>query len=151
MKESLKEYIIPMDPFPAPRMSRRDRFRPSPSAQRFYGNRDEMRAHLSTLGISELPPAMGFSFHIPVSKSWSNAKKELHIGGMHQMKPDLDNLIKAVLDSITYGKGRDDAHLGSILFAQKVWATEGAGRIMLYVPDDSDPQWKNMVRKWMGV
>lgn len=132
----MKEFEIPMDPFSAPRISRRDAWKPTPAVSRYYGNRDLFRMEANKLGLSELPPAMGFIFHIPVSKSWNKGKKEAHIGQMHQLKPDLDNVIKAVLDCITYGRAKDDAHLGTIIFAQKLWTYESKGKILLYVPED---------------
>jgi len=131
----MKEITIKMNPFPAPRMSRRDSWNPSSSAQRFFRNRDQFKLLANTEGLTELPPAMGFTFHIPMPASWSKSKKAKHFGQMHQQKPDLDNMIKAVLDCLTYGREKDDAHMGTILMAQKIWAAEGEGRIMLYIPE----------------
>tara|TARA_R110000737_G_C14489855_1_gene470036 strand:+ start:127 stop:345 length:219 start_codon:yes stop_codon:yes gene_type:complete len=43
---------------------------------------------------------MVFSFELP--KSWSKKKKKQMEGQEHKQKPDLDNLIKAVKDTIFY-------------------------------------------------
>jgi Holliday junction resolvase RusA-like endonuclease len=48
-------------------------------------------------------PSHGFAitFYIPVPQSWSKKKKKLHHGMLHQSTPDLDNLLKAMKDSLT--------------------------------------------------
>ena len=49
----------------------------------------------------ELPPSgLSVTFYIPTPKSWSEKKKALHHGLLHQSKPDIDNLTKAFLDSL---------------------------------------------------
>ena len=56
-------------------------------------------------------------FYIPMPKSWSKKKKyqmSLHV---HQQKPDLDNLVKALLDAVF----NDDSHVHSII-AYKFWS-----------------------------
>jgi Holliday junction resolvase RusA-like endonuclease len=130
------EFRFDIAPVGAPRLSRRDRWDPSPAARRYYAFRDHFTLLANAQGLTELPPAMAFIFAVPMPASWSKREQAQHIGRMHQNKPDIDNMIKAVLDSLTYGKGRDDAHLSTIIFAQKVWADHGAGSIHLYVPDE---------------
>ena len=63
-------------------------------------------------------------FYMPMPKSWSKKKKREMELRPHEQKPDLDNLLKALLDA-QYG---DDSHVSSIA-AMKVWATEGAIKI----------------------
>ena len=46
------------------------------------------------------PSGLHITFFIPVPKSWSKKKKKLHHGVFHQSKPDIDNLMKAFLDSL---------------------------------------------------
>jgi Holliday junction resolvase RusA-like endonuclease len=55
-------------------------------------------------------------------ESWSRKKRALYDGQPHQQKPDLDNLVKAVLDAI-YGddSGIWDTH------SQKRWTSEAKG------------------------
>lgn len=64
-------------------------------------------------------PEQGASitFFIPVSKSWSKKKKKLYHGTLHQEKPDLDNLLKALTDSLLT-EDKKIAHYGELC---KVW------------------------------
>jgi Holliday junction resolvase RusA-like endonuclease len=39
-------------------------------------------------------------FYIPCPKTWSQKKKKQYHGSLHQAKPDIDNLVKAVFDSL---------------------------------------------------
>jgi Holliday junction resolvase RusA-like endonuclease len=61
-------------------------------------------------------------FYLPMPESWSRKKRALYDGQPHQQKPDLDNLVKAVLDAI-YGddSGVWDTH------SQKRWTSEAKG------------------------
>lgn len=60
------------------------------------------------------------TFVLPMPASWPKAKRWKHIDGPHRQKPDLDNLVKALLDAI-YG---DDAVVYD-LHARKVWGKRG--------------------------
>jgi Holliday junction resolvase RusA-like endonuclease len=46
------------------------------------------------------PEGAALTFFIPVPRSWSKKKKRAHHGKLHQAKPDLDNLLKAMLDAL---------------------------------------------------
>ena len=61
------------------------------------------------------------TFYIPMPKSWSKKKKALMHGTQHQQKPDIDNLLKAVLDATM----KEDCTVWSIC-THKRWAYEGA-------------------------
>ena len=60
-------------------------------------------------------------FHIKMPKSWSKKKKLEMDGEPHRQTPDVDNLGKALLDSV-FG---NDAHISDIRIT-KVWANMGA-------------------------
>lgn len=62
------------------------------------------------------------TFYLPMAKSWSNKKKEKMDGLPHENKPDIDNLLKALLDSL-FEEDCKIHHIGTI---KKVWAYEGA-------------------------
>ena len=53
------------------------------------------------------------SFYIPVPKSWSKKKKAQYHGSLHQSTPDIDNLVKALFDSLT-AEDKYVGHIGSI-------------------------------------
>ena len=137
----MREYIFDIAPSPAPRMSRQDKFKPSDRVLRYKAFREELTLEANVQGLKELPAAMGFSFEIAMPESWSKKKKALHIGQIHQQKPDLDNLIKAVKDSLTYRREADDSHVATYLFAQKSWAEKGS--IRLYAVEEH--------QDWSGV
>lgn len=48
-------------------------------------------------------PASGLhvTFYIPMPRTWSQKKKNLHHGFLMQSRPDLDNLVKAFFDALT--------------------------------------------------
>jgi Holliday junction resolvase RusA-like endonuclease len=137
----MKEYRLNIDPHPAPRMVGRY---PTKRTERYKEFRKELLMRARLADLRDLPPAIGFTFEIKMPKSWSQAKKNRMRGQIHQQKPDLDNLIKAVLDSFTYGRHLDDSYVGTFLFAQKIWADKG--RIVIW---EVDPEEKNPVEKLM--
>lgn len=72
-----------------------------------------------------LPPiGASITFFIPVPNSWSKKKKKLHHGRFHQSKPDIDNLTKAILDSLMT-EDKQIAHLE----VQKRWVDFESGWI----------------------
>lgn len=60
-------------------------------------------------------------FILPMPNSWSKKKKEAMIGKPHQQKPDIDNLLKFVMDSLL-PEGDECVHEIS---AKKIWGEEG--------------------------
>lgn len=60
-------------------------------------------------------------FLMPMPKSWSKKRKAEMNGELHTQKPDVDNMTKAVLDSLY----DDDSAIHTIC-ARKIWAYEGA-------------------------
>lgn len=77
-------------------------------------------------------PSHGFSitFYIPVPKSWSNKKKKLHHGTLHQSTPDLDNFLKAAWDSML----SEDKYIAQYT-ACKRWVDFDAGWIEIELSD----------------
>ena len=81
-------------------------------------------------------PEQGASiiFFIPVPKSWSKKKKKLYHGTLHQSKPDLDNLMKAMIDSLL-SEDKIIAHYGELC---KVWVDLDYGWIEIRETTPSD-------------
>jgi Holliday junction resolvase RusA-like endonuclease len=131
----MTEYIIKVNPCPKPRATQRDKWAPSKAVQKYHGFRTELLIRARLEGITDLPAAVGFIFEIPMPPSWSNAKRDRMRGQVHQQKPDLDNLIKAVKDAFTYKRHVDDSYVSTYLFAQKVWADEGRIRLIETAPE----------------
>ena len=116
-------YII--DPVPAPRLNRKSRFNPSKTAliERYHAYRDLIRVlHV------EIPDSCFIRFEMPVPK-----RRHDRIGRQHTQRPDLDNLLKGLLDSVF----AEDAHVHRVL-AEKVWALRGAIIIGELVMEERD-------------
>ncbi|EGQ1310189.1 RusA family crossover junction endodeoxyribonuclease [Staphylococcus pseudintermedius] len=76
---------------------------------------------LPTLMIDK-PIRLTVEFYFKPSKSWSKRKKESHIGQPHSIKPDIDNLLKTILDA---GNGKvwaDDVLISEIRTFKK-WSS----------------------------
>lgn len=71
----------------------------------------------------ELASSVEIQFQIPVRKSWSKKKQKEMIGKPQQVAPDLDNLVKAVLDALCYKKCNDS--FVHTIKARKRWARTG--------------------------
>ena len=65
------------------------------------------------------------SYYIPVPKSWSEKKKKLYHGTLHQSTPDIDNLVKATFDSLV----REDKYIGHLGSIMKRWVNFPTGWI----------------------
>lgn len=88
-----------------------------PSVMRYRAFADEVR--LSKIVIPESGSHIIFVLSMPTS--WSEKKRDKMEGEAHQQKPDLDNLIKALLDSLFH----NDSYIWDFR-ATKVWGVEGA-------------------------
>ena len=88
------EYLI--DPCPKPRMTRSDKWKKRPEVLRYFAFCDEVR--LRKISI----PSFGAHvvFIIEMSPSWSQKKQREFDGKPHQNKPDLDNMLKGLLDAV---------------------------------------------------
>ena len=122
-------------PVTAPRQNRSDAWRERPSVKKYRDYRDKVNDELNKGG--EWQPALegAVLFVMPMAKSWSNKKKESKLGTVHDQKPDVDNLLKAWLDSLFRDKDMDDALVHTYL-VRKVWGYEG--KIVFSTLDEID-------------
>lgn len=111
----MKYYEYKITPVPKPRQTRSDRWNKRPSVMRYRAFCDEVKLKNLSLISGD-----GIKFVLPMPKSWSSKKKASMNGLPHRQTPDLDNLIKAVLDAIY----NDDKHIDR-LCARKVWGYDG--------------------------
>lgn len=88
---------------PKPRQTAADRWRKRPSVLRYRAFADELRLRAKGLPLRFIALA-----DLPMPLSWSAAKRQAMEGQPHQVRPDFDNLIKALTDALC---PRDDAHL----------------------------------------
>lgn len=110
--------IIEIVPVAKPRMTRSDKWKQRPCVMRYRAFADELR----------LKVGKGFDvnyyeivFTMPMPESWSKKKKKEMDGTCHVQKPDIDNLLKSVLDAL-YG---DDSHIHNLGGLRKSWGFDG--------------------------
>jgi Holliday junction resolvase RusA-like endonuclease len=103
VKPEQKMIVIPGNPCPKPRMTRQDKFlvgqKARPSVARYRAFED--RAQLAATGL--IPKDLEgeiIRFYFAMPASWPMHKRLEMDGKLHTQKPDLDNCIKAVNDSL---------------------------------------------------
>jgi len=123
-------YNFKIDPCPAPRMTRSDKWKTDPNhkdprkrqrecVRKYFAFRQEFIA-LCKEQKYQLQDTLDIVFYLPMPESWSKKKKIEMFMKPHQQRPDADNLTKSVLDSF----GIDDGFVWSIT-AKKYWDNEG--------------------------
>ena len=119
----MQKYDI--QPVPAPRMTRSDKWKKRPCVMRYFAFRDAVKA-----AKIQLQSPCKITFYVPMPESWSERKRKDFDGKPHMNKPDADNLLKALLDSVF----DDDAHMWSVA-VEKRWAREGSITVQKF-PED---------------
>lgn len=71
---------------------------------------------------------ISISFHIEIPKTYL---KKRNVGDPHTMKPDIDKLIRPILDALTGFAYEDDNCVYSVT-ACKTWAKENLTEIMIF-------------------
>ena len=82
-----------------------------------------------------VPVSLKLVFRMPMAKSWPKYKRERCMWGAHFVKPDLDNLVKAVKDALVPDVLYDDSQVVN-LDAMKLWAPEGGVHITLKIEEE---------------
>jgi Holliday junction resolvase RusA-like endonuclease len=103
-------------PVAKPRMTNRDKWIKRPGVLKYRAFCDEVR-----LKVKSGPPQVSVSFYMPMPQSWYKTQKARMDGQPHQVRPDLDNLIKAWCDALY----PEDSVIWSI-HATKFWAYKGS-------------------------
>lgn len=92
--------LLPIEPLPKPRMTRRDKWIKRPCVLRYRAFCDELR-----LKLKVLPIPLRIDFIIAMPHSWSETKKREMDGQPHMIRPDVDNCTKSVLDAMLKNDG----------------------------------------------
>ena len=97
-------------PMGAVRMSKSDTWKTDPNHPNILKRqRDVVRRYFEyknsvTKACNEnnyvLGDTLNVVFYLPMPKSWSEKKRKAHQFQPHKSKPDLDNLVKAVMDAL---------------------------------------------------
>lgn len=118
--KNVETKLYPITPVPAPRQVESDRWNKRPCVLRYRAFKDQVKAH----GV-ELPVPCKVTFYLPMPKSWSKREKALQNGAPHTQEPDVDNLLKALMDAVFQQReGKNDSHVWSIA-AEKRWSETG--------------------------
>ena len=113
---------LDIPPMAKPRQTQSDRWKQRPVVVRYRAWCDEVRRQM---GDQALPEAFWVRFWVPMPASYSKAKRIALAAEPHRQKPDLDNLLKALMDACLV----DDSRVWRIE-AAKSWVS-GPGYIQL--------------------
>lgn len=105
----------PIAPVAKPRMTRRDRWQKRPAVIKYRAFKDCCRA--GNVAVPDVGATVVFCLTIP--KSYSKKVTADYECMQHQKTPDIDNLIKALLDAVK----TEDKQVSSI-HAYKVWSSK---------------------------
>ena len=105
-------------PVAAPRMTQRDKWAKRPAVMRYQAYRDKVR-----LARMTIPQPCRIIFWMPMPKSWSLEKRKNMLFSPCRSKPDLDNLLKGLLDAVFYKQGDADKCIWSV-WCEKRWTDE---------------------------
>jgi Holliday junction resolvase RusA-like endonuclease len=111
---------LDIPPMPKPRQTQSDRWKQRPVVVRYRAWCDEVRRQM---GGRALPEAFWVRFWVPLPPSYDKAKRAALAGSQHAQKPDIDNLLKALMDALL----EDDSGVWDVR-ATKLW-TCGPGCI----------------------
>lgn len=112
----MNEYYIPVVPMGAVRMTRRGKF-VNESAKRYLTYKDFIKLHISRQAKQEpIANQVGVDivFTMPIPPSWSKKKQKEAVGQYHNKKPDIDNLVKGLFDSLNGLIWKDDNQVAKL-------------------------------------
>lgn len=112
---------LPVTPVPKPRMTRADKWSKRPAVEKYWSFKDKLCLAANLAGF-ELGESFRVVFQIPMPDGWSRTKRQRMVGKPHQVRPDTDNLTKAVMDSLLPDGDARVWHVD----AKKVWGITGA-------------------------
>ena len=103
-------YLFDLIPFGAVRMTKRDTIFTNPNhpdpkkrqreaVTKYFAFKNALSAQALMMGY-ELKKTLDIVFIVPLPESYSNIKKKKLIGMPCKKKPDIDNYVKAVLDTL---------------------------------------------------
>lgn len=109
--------VYNIEPCPKPRMTRSDKWNKRPRVMRYRDFCNQVQA----AGIKVPESGATITFVLPMPKTWSKKKKAEMLGQPHQTTPDLDNLLKALLDAIY----DNDSGVWNVMRLEKRWGLTG--------------------------
>jgi len=118
-------------PVAKPRMVRSDKYKKRPVVMNYWAFKDRIIAQAKRQGF-EVSNAYKVTFVMPFPDSLSEKKKVEYEGKPHRIRPDLDNMLKALNDCLL----AEDSAVHYVT-AKKIWGREGKIIVENY-PDNLD-------------
>ena len=131
LDQNRRFYLFDIVPISAPRMTQSDRWRTNPEhpdinkrqrpvVTKYFAYKNLLTLQAKQLGY-EVKPVLDVLFIMPMPNSWSGKKKERMNGLPCKVKPDTDNLLKALKDTFC----KNDSHIWRET-AEKRWGHKGS-------------------------
>lgn len=129
-------YLFDVIPIPAPRMTRSDKWKTNPNhidekkrqrkpVTRYWDFKNALIEQTKKMNFS-LGEVLDIVFFVPMPDSFSEKKKEQLNGAPCKKRPDIDNYVKGLFDSLL----KEDGNVYCVK-AEKVYAYKGS--ILIYV------------------
>jgi len=133
------DYEFNLIPIGKPRMTQRDKWLnpPRKPVLNYRLAKNGLQFYACEQNFS-LPEIINVIFVLPVSMTWSKKKKTSMIGHPHRQKPDLDNILKFLMDGLMPNGGDEVVHT---INARKIWGEEG--KILIETNNDPTTQNRN--------
>lgn len=121
---------------PRPRFRNAGKFVQTYMPKKYTDHKKDLQWQMPMLMIDK-PIKLTIEFHFPLLKSWSKKKHVAMVGQYKQTKPDIDNLIKTVLDAANGHLWKDDNQIVEITSFKK-YAEEPKIIMHIDIEGDSD-------------
>ena len=103
--------------------------------ERYNQYKLDLSAEAKRKGFVVPPQGLSIKFMVPVPRSWSKKKKRQYHMTLMQNRPDLDNYLKALIDSLC-SEDKYIAHYGELA---KYWVDFEVGWIELTIQEPTKP------------
>lgn len=113
----MESLFIPVTPIAKPRMTGSDRWRKRKIVVAYWHFKDEVNLFWKNNKINH---PWDITFFIPMPPSYKDSKKARLVDTPHQIRPDLDNYLKAFFDAVL-----DEDKIIWQIKAQKLWSYKG--------------------------
>lgn len=96
-------FVVPGEPIGAPRMTQSDVWKRRPCVVRYRDWKDRARLNAGPLPAAEDINSLSWVAVFSPPAKWSKKKRAESIGQQHRIRPDRDNIDKAILDALFPG------------------------------------------------
>lgn len=109
-----------------PRLGRWGAYTPKPTTD----YEDKIKRIVKQMRVQQIsgPVSVEITAEFPIPKNWTKARRDAAEGEPHLCVPDLDNVVKCVLDGLNKSAIRDDAQVHTITARKIRTSTCGQGK-----------------------